>query len=104
VFDEHGCDIGLRRLGAYKEYFVDGNDEFSKKPKHDMASHCADAFRYAMYNFYFEPKERLTWQKDPNAIYGSDLMNKSTKRKLESFSLLFDKSSCFSFMFDVWTK
>jgi phage terminase large subunit len=64
VFDEQGCDVDLRRLGAYKEYFIDGNDEFSKKPKHDMASHCADAFRYVMYNFYFEPKERLTWQKD----------------------------------------
>jgi phage terminase large subunit len=53
-FDSKGCEIGLRRLGQYREYLQEGNDEFKKKVRHDMASHAADAFRYAIGSFYVQ--------------------------------------------------
>jgi phage terminase large subunit len=81
-FDKIGCDIGIRRLGQYKEYIVDGNDEFTKKTKHDMASHAADSFRYAITSFYFQKPFQEDFRRDPNAIYGYDILNKRTKNDL----------------------
>jgi phage terminase large subunit len=81
-FDKIGCDIGVRRLGQYKEYIVDGNDEFTKKTKHDMASHAADSFRYAVSSFYFQRPYQEDFKREPNAVYGYDILNKETRRKM----------------------
>jgi phage terminase large subunit len=81
-FDKVGCDIGVRRLGQYKEYIVDGNDEFTKKTKHDMASHAADSFRYAITSFYFQKPFQEDFRRDPNAIYGYDILNKRTRANM----------------------
>jgi hypothetical protein len=81
-FDKVGCDIGVRRLGQYKEYFVDGNDEFTKKTKHDMSSHAADSFRYAVSSFYFQRPYQEDFKREPNAMYGYDILNKETRRKM----------------------
>jgi len=43
-FDEEGCEDGLAALRHYKYEVKDG--QFSREPKHDWASHGADAFRY----------------------------------------------------------
>jgi phage terminase large subunit len=43
-FDESLCEDGLKALRHYRYKIVDG--QLSKEPKHDDASHGADAFRY----------------------------------------------------------
>lgn len=43
-FDEEKCEEGLSSLKHYKYEVVNG--QFSRDPKHDNASHGADAFRY----------------------------------------------------------
>jgi len=43
-FDEEECEVGIGHLRRYKYEVKDG--QFSREPKHDDASHAADAFRY----------------------------------------------------------
>ena len=44
-FDEEGCGDGLEGLRQYRTEWDDETKVFSDKPKHDWASHYADAFR-----------------------------------------------------------
>lgn len=44
-FDKHKCQRGIDALKAYSKKWDDKNAIFSEKPKHDWASHSADAFR-----------------------------------------------------------
>ncbi len=46
-FDEEGCAEGLRGLKSYRWEPDARAGMFKKTPKHDMASHCADALRSA---------------------------------------------------------
>lgn len=46
VWDKEKCQIGLECLGSYAKKWDDKNKIFHDKPKHDWASHGADAFRY----------------------------------------------------------
>jgi hypothetical protein len=43
-FDEGGCDLGLRRLRAYRKEWDEGRGVWKDRPRHDEASHGADAF------------------------------------------------------------
>jgi len=43
-FDEEECEEGLASLRHYRYEVKDG--QYSRDPKHDNASHGADAFRY----------------------------------------------------------
>ena len=45
VFDEAGCTAGLKALRAYRKEWDDAHGHFSAHPRHDWASHGADAFR-----------------------------------------------------------
>jgi hypothetical protein len=81
-FDKVGCDIGIRRLGQYKETIQDGNDEFKKKVKHDMASHAADAFRYAITAFYFQKAKIESVQREKGKMYGEDLLRRQTRERM----------------------
>jgi PBSX family phage terminase large subunit len=51
-FDAVQCDVGIRRLGLYKQIIIDGNDKFRQETIHDASSHAADAFRYAMVSIH----------------------------------------------------
>lgn len=44
-FDEDKCDDGLKKLEAYTKKWDSKSRSFLKTPKHDWASHAADAFR-----------------------------------------------------------
>ena len=43
-FDERGCSLGLRRLRAYRKGWDEGRAVWKDRPRHDEASHGADAF------------------------------------------------------------
>lgn len=47
VFDEKNCERGIDCLRSYHREWDDENKTFKAVPKHDWASHGADAFRYA---------------------------------------------------------
>lgn len=44
-FDAEACDQGLKRLAAYKKEWDDAMGVWKAKPRHDDASHGADAYR-----------------------------------------------------------
>jgi hypothetical protein len=81
-FDQVGCELGLNRLGNYVEIIEDGNDGFSVRPRHDKSSHAADSYRYAITAVYQQPIKQQWWRKDPNQIYGLDIMSARTRRML----------------------
>ena len=43
-FDEAGCSLGLRRLRAYRKEWDESRGVWKDRPRHDEASHGADAF------------------------------------------------------------
>jgi hypothetical protein len=43
-FDEQGCDLGLRRLQADRKEWDESRGVWKDRPRHDDASHGADAF------------------------------------------------------------
>lgn len=43
-FDAKGCEIGLKKLRAYKRQWNEHMGIWRNEPVHDGASHCADAF------------------------------------------------------------
>lgn len=47
-FDEMQCSIGINHLKAYTKVYDSRHRVYRNRPKHDKASHCADALRYGM--------------------------------------------------------
>ena len=45
-FDAEKCDKGVECLVSYSRDYDDTNKVFRLRPRHDWASHGADAFRY----------------------------------------------------------
>ena len=43
-FDEEDCGLGLRRLRAYRKEWDETRGVWKDRPRHDEASHGADAF------------------------------------------------------------
>ena len=43
-FDEAGCSLGLKRLRAYRKEWDELRGVWKDRPRHDEASHAADAF------------------------------------------------------------
>ena len=43
-FDEGACELGLRRLRAYRKEWDESRGVWKDRPRHDDASHGADAF------------------------------------------------------------
>jgi hypothetical protein len=66
-FDEQGCDLGLRRLRAYRKEWDESRGVWKDWPRHDDASHGADAFlTFACSNYTPPPalptrKRSLGW-------------------------------------------
>ena len=80
--DEDNCKLGLQRLGNYTEYDTNLDGSYKRALRHDDNSHCADAYRYAICSFYFQPPYQEPFRRYPDAIYGSDLLNAQTRRKM----------------------
>lgn len=47
-FDENKCSQGIQHLKAYTKVYDARHRIYRNRPKHDNASHCADALRYGM--------------------------------------------------------
>ena len=47
-FDETKCSQGIQHLKAYTKVYDARHRIYRNRPKHDNASHCADALRYGM--------------------------------------------------------
>lgn len=62
-FDEAKCYLWLSRLGAYRREFDEKNGMFRNKPKHDVNSNGADAFRWAGIEYKKLTKEKKTQEK-----------------------------------------
>jgi hypothetical protein len=43
-FDEQSCDLGLKRLRAYRKEWDESRGVWKDRPRHDDSSHGADAF------------------------------------------------------------
>ena len=57
-FDEKGCEKGLDALKSYRREWDDDLKVFSPTPKHDWASHGADAWRTVSVSWRFESQGR----------------------------------------------
>jgi phage terminase large subunit len=70
-FDAEKCADGIQALRHYRYDFDEDMQTFKKEPRHDWASHPADAFRYLAVSI----KEAETFNPDPPVFrehYGSD--------------------------------
>lgn len=56
VFDEAGCSTGIKRLKAYRKEWDDLRGVWKDKPRHDDASHGADAYQTFACSNYDAPK------------------------------------------------
>ena len=65
-FDEGACELGLRRLWAYRKEWDESRGVWKDRPRHDDASHVADAFLTFACSTYTPPtskptKRNLNW-------------------------------------------
>lgn len=58
VFDENGCNVGLKRLRAYRKEWDDLRGVWKDKPRHDDASHGADGYQTFATSTYDPPKNQ----------------------------------------------
>ena len=58
-FDESGCAEGLKALRAYRKEWDEERGRWKDKPRHDWASHAADALRYGIMAWRPEMKTTL---------------------------------------------
>ena len=59
-FDEESCSLGLRRLRAYRKEWDEGRGVWKDRPRHDDASHGADAFLTFACSGYTPPSSAPT--------------------------------------------
>src|SRR5918995_1320000 len=63
-FDEPGCDLGLRRLRAYRMEGYESRGVWKHRPRHDEASHGADAFLTFACSGYQPPSASVPRKRD----------------------------------------
>jgi hypothetical protein len=63
-FDEGACDLGLSRLRAYRKEWDEGRGVWKDRPRHDDASHGADAFLTFACSCYEPPSPVPTRKRD----------------------------------------
>jgi len=63
-FDEQGCALGLKRLRAYRKEWDEGRGVWKDRPRHDDASHGADAFLTFACSGWQPPTSRLVPKRD----------------------------------------
>lgn len=61
-FDKEATDRGLQCLRSYRKEWDEKNQTYAERPKHDWASHGADAFRYLAWGFRGAKKKRSDFQ------------------------------------------
>ena len=61
-FDKDATDRGLQCLRSYRKEWDEKNETYADRPKHDWASHGADAFRYLAWGFRGAKKKRDEFQ------------------------------------------
>lgn len=64
VFDETGCELGLKRLAAYRKDWNERLQAYTDRPLHDEASHAADALR--MWAQGYQPPAARTQKRKTN--------------------------------------
>ncbi len=81
-FDADKCEKGLNALRAYKQDWDQKNRVFMKTPKHDWASHGADAWGHlSMIVELPKPKaEKTQPERGPNDITVNELLKAAPKR------------------------
>jgi len=63
-FDEGACDLGLRRLRAYRKEWDESPGVWKDRPRHDEASQGADAFLTFACSCYEPPSPVPTRKRD----------------------------------------
>jgi hypothetical protein len=63
-FDEGACSLGLRRLRAYRKEWDESRGVWKDRPRHDDASHGADAFLTFACSNYTPPSHLPTRRRD----------------------------------------
>lgn len=82
VWDKDKCQQGLECLGSYTKEWNDKNKIFKDNPKHDWASHAADAFRYLAVGYAEESNVDMPLTDDRGVLTfaGALLSNKNRER------------------------
>lgn len=92
AFDGEHCADGIEALKQYAREFDEKTRSFRDKPRHDWASHCADAFRYLALAWREEageqprPSDRMLtvgYNPDVRSVRLDDLWEAPTRRERE---------------------
>jgi len=67
-FDEGACELGLRRLRAYRKEWDESRGVWKDRPQQDDASHGADAFLTFVCSNYTPPTTLPTRKRDMRSI------------------------------------
>lgn len=60
-FDKENCDVGIKHLDNYRREWNDRLGAWKDAPRHDDASHCADAFRTFAVGYKGRQEELLVY-------------------------------------------
>lgn len=71
-FDMERCEVGIKGLRKYRREAQPDDISLKAKPKHDWASHYADAFRYVAISWKSEANQEVEEKKIPMCDYGMD--------------------------------
>src|SRR5215203_3987266 len=69
-FDEQACDEGLKRLRAYRKEWDEDRGVWKDRPRHDDASHGADAFLTFACSGFSPPSESVGYPRPQPGNYG----------------------------------
>jgi len=68
-FDEEDCSEGLKAIRSYRKDWDEERGVWKDKPRHDWASHGADAFRTFATQYKLTPKAPPKPKKQEELIY-----------------------------------
>jgi phage terminase large subunit len=74
-FNAKECADGIESLREYKYEQDETLGVYKNEPRHDWASHGADAFMYTIQAWQYLEKQPEEESRDPNKIYFDDLIN-----------------------------
>jgi hypothetical protein len=73
-FRKTPCSKGIDALKNYRADWKEMRGIWSKEPVHDWTSHAADALRYTVQAFRYEPPEKRRPNRDPNHVYADEII------------------------------
>ena len=75
-FDEERCAQGIKHLDNYRKEWDDRLSQWKDKPRHDEASHCADAYRTFVMGYQGRQQELIDYTDRPQyADNDYDILN-----------------------------